>query len=55
VTVGGRANTIGSELMVGGKFKPTWESLGQYECPEWFRDAKVGIWRKRMRLTQDVS
>ncbi len=27
-----------------GKFKPTWESLAQYECPEWFRDAKFGIW-----------
>lgn len=28
-----------------GPFKPTWESLAQgYECPEWFRDAKFGIW-----------
>jgi alpha-L-fucosidase len=27
-----------------GKFQPTWESLKQYECPEWFRDAKFGIW-----------
>lgn len=27
-----------------GKFKPNWESLKQYECPEWFRDAKFGIW-----------
>lgn len=27
------------------KFQPTWESLAsQYECPEWFRDAKFGIW-----------
>ena len=26
------------------KFKPTVESLGQYECPEWFRDAKFGIY-----------
>ncbi len=26
------------------KFKPDWESLKQYECPEWFRDAKFGIW-----------
>ena len=25
------------------KFEPTWESLQQYECPEWFRDAKLGI------------
>lgn len=27
-----------------GHFKPTMESLKQYECPEWFRDAKFGIW-----------
>lgn len=24
-------------------FEPTWESLSQYECPEWFRDIKFGI------------
>ena len=27
-----------------GKFQPTWESLKQHQCPEWFRDAKFGIW-----------
>jgi len=27
-----------------GPFKPTMESLKQYECPTWFRDAKFGIW-----------
>jgi alpha-L-fucosidase len=27
-----------------GPFKPTDESLGQYKYPEWFRDAKFGIW-----------
>ena len=32
------------EPVAPGKFAPTWESLGQYECPEWFRDAKFGIW-----------
>ncbi|BDI33227.1 hypothetical protein CCAX7_52780 [Capsulimonas corticalis] len=26
------------------KFQPTWESLEQYQCPDWFRDAKFGIW-----------
>jgi alpha-L-fucosidase len=26
------------------KFQPTVESLRQYECPEWFRDAKFGIY-----------
>lgn len=30
--------------MVEGKFKPDWTSLEQYQCPEWFRDAKFGIW-----------
>ncbi|MGA7719690.1 MAG: alpha-L-fucosidase [Ignavibacteriaceae bacterium] len=24
-------------------FQPTWESLSNYHCPEWFRDAKFGI------------
>ena len=27
-----------------GPFQPTLESLKQYQCPEWFRDAKFGIW-----------
>lgn len=27
-----------------GPYKPTWESLSQWECPEWFKDAKFGIW-----------
>ncbi len=28
-----------------GPFQPTWESLAsQYKTPEWFRDAKFGIW-----------
>lgn len=27
-----------------GDFKPDWESLKQWECPEWFKDAKFGIW-----------
>ena len=25
-------------------FQPTWESLAQYQTPDWFRDAKFGIW-----------
>jgi alpha-L-fucosidase len=32
------------EPMVPGKFAPTWDSLKQYQCPEWFRNAKFGIW-----------
>lgn len=27
-----------------GPFQPTMESLANYRCPEWFRDAKFGIW-----------
>jgi alpha-L-fucosidase len=28
-----------------GPFQPTWDSLAQnYRAPEWFRDAKFGIW-----------
>jgi alpha-L-fucosidase len=33
-----------TEPMAAGKFKPSWESLSQYQVPEWFRDAKFGIW-----------
>jgi len=25
------------------KYEPTWESLNQYEVPEWFKDAKFGV------------
>ena len=25
-------------------FQPTWQSLAQYQVPEWFRDAKFGMW-----------
>jgi alpha-L-fucosidase len=27
-----------------GPYAPTWDSLLQYEAPEWYRDAKFGIW-----------
>lgn len=32
------------EPMEKGCFEPTWESLGEYVAPKWFRDAKFGIW-----------
>ncbi len=32
------------EPMMKGQFQPTWESLKNYEVPEWFRNAKFGIW-----------
>ncbi len=30
--------------IMSGPFSPTWESLRQFQCPNWFRDAKFGIW-----------
>ncbi|WP_303917619.1 alpha-L-fucosidase [Draconibacterium sediminis] len=33
-----------NEKMQTGMFNPSWESLKQYETPEWFSDAKFGIW-----------
>jgi alpha-L-fucosidase len=33
-----------AEPIPQGKFQPTWQSLSQYQIPEWFRDAKFGIW-----------
>jgi len=33
-----------TEPITPGKFKPTWDSLKQYQAPEWFRNAKFGIW-----------
>ena len=30
--------------LVSGPFQPTPESLSSYETPDWFRDAKFGIW-----------
>lgn len=31
------------EPMMTGKFEPAWESLENYQVPEWFRDVKFGI------------
>lgn len=39
-----RAAQAGHRIQ-SGPFQPSWESLvSQYRCPEWFRDAKFGIW-----------
>lgn len=32
------------EPVHAGKYTQTVESLSDYQCPEWFRDAKFGIW-----------
>ena len=33
-----------NEKMQTGQFEPTWKSLEQHQTPEWFRNAKFGIW-----------
>ncbi|HEY4786580.1 MAG TPA: alpha-L-fucosidase, partial [Bacteroidales bacterium] len=32
------------ERIAADPFQPTWESLQTYQVPEWFRDAKFGLW-----------
>jgi alpha-L-fucosidase len=40
-----QTNILTSPNIAAGPFQPTWESLAaQYQCPDWFRDAKFGIW-----------
>ena len=38
--------TVSCKRETGNDYKYTssWESLGHYRCPDWFRDAKLGIW-----------
>ena len=33
-----------NESIQKGPFKPTWESLQNYQTPEWYRNAKFGMW-----------
>ena len=41
--LGACATTPGATT--AGPFKPTWDSLAAgYKTPDWFRDAKFGIW-----------
>ncbi len=42
-SVGGASASTSYEI-AKGPFEPTWESLRQFECPKWFRDAKLGLW-----------
>ncbi len=34
----------GNETVAPGPFKPSWESLKNFQVPDWFRDAKFGVW-----------
>lgn len=38
------SSSILGESIAKGPFKPTWDSLTGYQTPDWFRDAKFGIW-----------
>jgi alpha-L-fucosidase len=41
----GRVATSAERDLAPGIFKPSWESLkAHYKTPDWFRDAKFGIW-----------
>jgi alpha-L-fucosidase len=42
--IAGLAGATNQQPMVIAPFKPDWVSLTNYQCPEWFRDAKFGIW-----------
>lgn len=35
---------VNNMMIEKGPFSPTWKSLRQYQVPDWFRDAKFGIW-----------
>ena len=36
--------SFGYEPMTKGPFLPTWESLQNFQTPEWYRNAKFGMW-----------
>ena len=42
--LGLRADAALPTPATGGPFQPTWDSLAQYQTPDWFRDAKFGMW-----------
>jgi len=39
-----QTNSLPLTPIADGPFQPDDQSLQQYQCPEWFRDAKLGIW-----------
>ncbi len=39
-----QTNSLQLPPIAEGPFKPDWNSLTNYQTPEWFRDAKFGIW-----------
>ena len=43
-TVFAQTNSLQLPSIASGPFKADWNSLTNYATPEWFRDAKFGIW-----------
>jgi alpha-L-fucosidase len=46
-TVGAAADAIAPNAALAiadGPFRPDWESLEKYQVPDWFRNAKFGLW-----------
>jgi len=39
-----QTNSLNLPPIATGPFQPNWESLTNYQTPDWFRDAKFGIW-----------
>ena len=37
-------SSILNAAKIDGPFQPDWDSLGEYQVPDWFRDAKFGMW-----------
>jgi len=45
LAIGLSANAQTTDVEIAsGQFSPDWNSLSDWECPEWFKDAKFGIW-----------
>lgn len=44
LTANAQTNALNLPPVAPGPFKPDWYSLTNYQCPDWFRDAKFGIW-----------
>ena len=40
-----QTNSLKLPPIAAGPFKADWNSLTNYQTPDWFRDAKFGIWK----------
>ena len=47
-TAAAQTNALKLPPIAEGPFKPDWHSLTNYQAaPEWYRDAKFGIWARQ--------